>query len=84
MRRIGEVAKLFVESGTIILAAFVSTYREDREQVRSLLPHGDFYEVYCECDIEECENMTKRACMHGLEKEKLKILRASRHLMKLL
>jgi len=55
MRRIGEVAKLFVESGTIVLAAFVSPYREDRELVRSRLPHGDFYEVYCECDLAVCE-----------------------------
>lgn len=55
MRRIAEVSKLFVESGTIVLAAFVSPYRKDREQVRSRLPHGDFYEVYCECDLEICE-----------------------------
>jgi len=55
MRRIGETAKLFIESGTIVLAAFVSPYRSDREQVRSRLPHGDFYEVYCDCDLEECE-----------------------------
>jgi len=55
MRRVGEVSKLFVESGTIVLAAFVSPYRKDREQVRSRLPHGDFYEVYCECDLEICE-----------------------------
>lgn len=55
MRRIGEVSKLFVESGTIVLAAFVSPYRSDREQVRSRLPHGDFYEVYCECELSECE-----------------------------
>jgi len=55
MRRIGEVAKLFVESGTIVLAAFVSPYREDRELVRSRLPHGDFYEIYCECDLAVCE-----------------------------
>ena len=46
MRRVGEVSKLFVEAGTIVLAAFVSPYRKDREQVRSRLPHGDFYEVY--------------------------------------
>ncbi len=56
LRRIGEVAKLFVESGTIVLAAFVSPYREDREKVRSRLPHGDFYEVYCKCDLEVCED----------------------------
>lgn len=55
MRRVGEVSKLFVEVGTIVLAAFVSPYRKDREQVRSRLPHGDFYEVYCQCDIEVCE-----------------------------
>lgn len=55
MRRVSEVSKLFVEAGTIVLAAFVSPYREDREQVRSRLPHGDFYEVYCQCDIEVCE-----------------------------
>jgi adenylylsulfate kinase len=55
MRRIGETAKLFVESGSIVLAAFVSPYREDRERVRSCLPHGEFYEVYCECDLSLCE-----------------------------
>ena len=55
MRRIGEVSKLFTESGIIVLAAFVSPYRTDREQVRSRLPHGDFYEVYCECDLSVCE-----------------------------
>lgn len=55
LRRIGETAKLFVESGTIVLAAFVSPYREDRERVRSRMPHGDFYEVYCQCDLDICE-----------------------------
>ena len=55
MRRVGEVSKLFVEAGTIVLAAFVSPYREDRERVRSRLPHGDFYEVYCQCDLDVCE-----------------------------
>ncbi len=55
MRRVAEVAKLFVEAGTIVLAAFVSPYRQDRENVRSRLPHGDFYEVYCDCDLAVCE-----------------------------
>ncbi len=55
MRRIGEVSKLFVESGTIVLAAFISPYRKDRELVRSKLPHGDFYEIYCECSLKVCE-----------------------------
>ena len=55
MRRVAEVAKLFVEAGTIVLAAFVSPYRQDRENVRSRLPHGDFYEVYCDCALAVCE-----------------------------
>ena len=55
MRRIAEVSKLFVETGTIVLAAFISPYRNDRELIRSRLPHGDFYEVYCKCDLELCE-----------------------------
>ena len=55
LRRISEVAKLFVESGTIVIAAFISPNRQDREQIRSRLPHGDFHEIYCECDLQECE-----------------------------
>lgn len=54
LRRIGEAAKLFLESGTIVLAAFVSPYRVDREQVRSMMPHGEFVEVYCQCDVDIC------------------------------
>jgi adenylylsulfate kinase len=55
LRRIGEVAKLFVESGTIVLAAFVSPYQSDRDRVRGMLPHGDFLEVFCKCGLETCE-----------------------------
>jgi len=56
LRRIGEVAKLFVEAGIIVLAAFVSPYRSDRAQVRARLPHGDFFEVYCKCGLDTCES----------------------------
>jgi len=55
IRRIGEMAKLFVESGTIVLTAFISPYRVDREVVRNLASMGDFLEIYCKCSIEECE-----------------------------
>lgn len=55
LRRIGEVSKLFVEAGVIVLAAFVSPYQSDRDRVRSMLPHGDFLEVYCKCGLETCE-----------------------------
>lgn len=56
LRRIGEVAKLMVEAGVIVLTAFISPMRKDRERVRSLFPHGDFLEVYCAASLEVCES----------------------------
>lgn len=55
IRRVGEVAKLFVEAGVIVLTAFISPYRADRQRVRGLVAHGDFLEVYCNTAIEICE-----------------------------
>ncbi|WP_342581708.1 adenylyl-sulfate kinase [Ureibacillus sp. FSL W7-1570] len=55
IRRIGEVSKLFVESGQIVLTAFISPYKEDRASVRSLVEADEFIEVYVQCSIEECE-----------------------------
>ncbi len=55
IRRIGEVAKLFTEANIITIAAFVSPYREDRENVRKLLDHGEFIEIYVKCSLEVCE-----------------------------
>lgn len=56
IRRIGEMAKLFLDAGVITLAAFISPFRKDRERVRSLVPQGDFLEIYCKCDLEVCES----------------------------
>ena len=55
IRRAGEAAKLFLEAGTIVIAAFISPFNNDREWVRSIVPKGDFFEIYCECSVEECE-----------------------------
>ena len=55
IRRIGEVAKLFMEAGVIVLTAFISPYRADRERVRGMVEHGDFIEIYCDTPIEVCE-----------------------------
>lgn len=55
IRRIGEMAKLFLEAGAIALMAFISPFRKDRERVRSLVPHGEFLEIYCRCALEVCE-----------------------------
>ncbi len=55
IRRIGEVAKLFTEANIITIAAFVSPYRDDRDNVRRLLNHGEFVEIYVKCSLEVCE-----------------------------
>lgn len=55
IRRIGEVSKLMVDAGLMTLTAFISPYREDREQVRKLLAQDEFIEVYVKCSLETCE-----------------------------
>jgi adenylylsulfate kinase len=55
IRRVGEMSKLFLEAGVIALTAFISPFRSDRSRVRSLVPHGEFFEIYCKCPIEVCE-----------------------------
>lgn len=56
IRRIGEVAKLFVDSGKVITTAFISPFQSDREQVRSLFEAGEFIEVFVDCPIDICES----------------------------
>jgi len=56
IRRIGEVAKLFVDSGTFALTAFISPYAADRQQARELMDEGEFVEVYVNASLETCES----------------------------
>jgi len=55
IRRIGEVAKLFTDSGVIVFTSFISPYRADRDQVRDIMGEGDFVEVYVSASLEVCE-----------------------------
>lgn len=56
IRRIGEVANLFVDAGVIVLSAFISPFRADRQRARNLVPPGDFIEIHCDCPLEICES----------------------------
>jgi adenylylsulfate kinase len=58
IRRIGEVAKLFVDSGVIALSSFISPYLADRDQVRALHEEAgmDFIEIYVDCSLEAAES----------------------------
>ncbi|MBI0576889.1 adenylyl-sulfate kinase [Neobacillus cucumis] len=56
IRRVGEVSKLFVESGHIVSSAFISPFRRDRELVRGMFENGEFIEIFLKCPIQVCEN----------------------------
>jgi adenylylsulfate kinase len=56
IRRIAEVAKLMVDAGILILAAFIAPYRESREFIRRLMTDVPYYECYVKCSLEKCES----------------------------
>ncbi|HLR61984.1 MAG TPA: adenylyl-sulfate kinase [Lentibacillus sp.] len=56
IRRIGEVSKLMVEAGLFTLSAFISPYREDRDDVRELMEDGEFIEIFVDASVETCES----------------------------
>ena len=55
IRRIGETAKLFINTGVVILTAFISPFRKDRQLARSLVPENDFSEIFVNCPLSVCE-----------------------------
>jgi adenylylsulfate kinase len=56
IRRLGEVAKLFVDNGVIVLVAAISPIEADRQAVRQILGMDEFIEIYIDCSLSECEN----------------------------
>lgn len=72
IRRIGEVSKLFAESGVITLTSFISPYRADREKVRSRMADGDFLEVYMRIPIEICEERDPKGLYKAARAGKIK------------
>jgi adenylylsulfate kinase len=55
IRRISEVSKLMLESGLIVMTAFISPINKDRSEARKLISSNDFIEIYCKASIETCE-----------------------------
>jgi len=55
IRRVGEVGKLMTDAGLMVISAFISPFRSDRDGVRKLLEKGDFIEVYCDAPLDICE-----------------------------
>ena len=56
IRRISQVSKLMMESGIIVLTAFISPFNKDRDEARKLISNDDFIEIYCKASLETCES----------------------------
>ena len=56
IRRIGEMAKLFLDAGIIVITAFISPYQADRDKIRTLVGKDRFFEIYVQCPISVCES----------------------------
>ena len=72
IRRIGEVSKLFLDAGIIVLTAFVSPFREDRQIARQLVEKGEFIEVYCSADLQICESRDTKGLYAQARQGKIK------------
>jgi adenylylsulfate kinase len=55
IRRIGEVSKLMLDAGVVVMTAFISPFRKDRQLVRDLVNKGDFIEIHCQAPLSVCE-----------------------------
>ena len=72
IRRIGEVSKLFLDSGTIVLTAFISPFKSDRKLVRQLFEDGSFLEVFIDSSLEVCEKRDPKGMYKKARKGEIK------------
>ncbi len=72
IRRIAEIAHLFIDSGTVVLGAFVSPYKKDRENIASIVGNSNFVEVFVNTSIEECEKRDVKGLYKKARKGEIK------------
>ncbi len=72
IRRVSEISKLFLEAGVIILTAFISPFKADREKARNLIGDNDFIEIYCQCALEICEQRDVKGLYKRAKKGEIK------------
>jgi bifunctional enzyme CysN/CysC len=72
IRRVGEVARLFADAGTVCITAFISPYRADRELIRKMMPEGRFIEVYVNAPISVCEQRDPKGLYVKARSNKIK------------
>ncbi len=72
IRRIGEMAKLFIDAGVIVMSAFISPFSAERNLVRSLLDDSEFIEVYMNTPLEICESRDPKGLYHRARQGEIK------------
>ncbi|NVJ54592.1 MAG: adenylyl-sulfate kinase [Campylobacteraceae bacterium] len=72
IRRISEVAKLFVDSGSIVLVAFISPFQRDRELARNLVKEDEFIEIFIDASLEICEQRDPKGLYKKVKERKIK------------
>lgn len=72
IRRVGEVSKLFTDSGLIVLSAFISPFTSDRRMVRNMMPAGEYIEVFMDTPIETCEARDPKGLYQKAREGKIK------------
>lgn len=72
IRRVGEVAKLMADAGLIVMAAFISPFRADRQIVREILPPGQFVEVFMDASLEVCKERDPKGLYIKAERGEIK------------
>jgi len=72
IRRIGEVSKLYADTGVITLVSFISPYKKDRDAVRQLMPDGDFIEVFMKIPLAVCEDRDPKGLYKAARAGKIK------------
>jgi adenylylsulfate kinase len=72
LRRVAEVIKLFLDAGLVVLCAFVSPFKKDRERVRKIVGEENFIEIYCRCPVEVCKTRDSKGFYQKAEKGEIK------------
>jgi len=72
LRRIAEVIKLFLDAGIVVLCAFVSPCKKDREMVKKIVGNENFVEIYCRCPVEVCKKRDLKGFYEKAEKGEIK------------
>lgn len=72
IRRVGEVAKLFADSGILVITAFISPFKEDRDIAKMIMPAGEFVEIFVDAPIEVCEQRDPKSLYKKARKGEIK------------